>query len=786
MISYKTMRIFTLALLSLAVQATPLAAQSLVWSTSEIAMYSGYGSTQPERTTVRLTNTGPQAVVNLFVSSGWLKAEPMQVTLGNGQGADIVLEADPTGLASGAYPAFVTALPAGYAGSAVLTLRFEISSISAQANPTSLSMDPAPEARQSKPLSLSFSDGVTRSISWTVSTKSGGNWLSVSTVSPQTAPITLQVTADAAGKLAGESYEGEIVFDSPQLSFVRTVVPVRMTVLAGDSPLIVYPSEVLMYIPLSGTTPSQPVQILGRDGSQVPYNVIRPVDTNPVQFAVTTSTTPTNAQIGLDTRYLGQLPRRDVFLLQPTRGGLELALPVRTAYEPQRSNSIQHIADGGPFRTSITVTNLDDVPARVTLRFYRALGTTGVTEPWVPMMEGAAPFVNVSIPVGGSWTVTTNTLTDEIRQGWAEVISDQKVAGTAVFRFRQPDGRTQEAAVPISETTMQRLQLPFDNANGFVTSLAVINKSSGETARMIATFRDPAGKIIKSVPFPTLPPRGHRAFELTTLFPDLVGKVGSMDLNATSGQISLLGLRFNPDGAFTSFEPLTYNTRTAGKLTIPHIVDGMDFRTEIKLVNHSASTARVSLRFRRNLGNDATEDWNLLLDGRSASDPIDIPPGGSVTVRTGGMSAGTQIGWAEVVTTSWVSGYAVFRQRVAGRPDQEATVPLNIGSWARLVLPFDNSGPFTTSVAIANVSPISAGQFNLLLRDEKGDRIAQVFLPQLPVEGHRAFTLEEIVSGLKGRRGTVEFYSTSGDMSIVGLRFVDSGAVTSLKVSRIQ
>jgi hypothetical protein len=49
----------------------------------------------------------------------------------------------------------------------------------------------------------------------------------------------------------------------------------------------------------------------------------------------------------------------------------------------------------------------------------------------------------------------------------------------------------------------------------------------------------------------------HLAGSVSTLWPETAGKQGSIEFSTTGFGTSVLGLRFNPSGAFTSFHALS-------------------------------------------------------------------------------------------------------------------------------------------------------------------------------------------------------------------------------------
>jgi len=81
-----------------------------------------------------------------------------------------------------------------------------------------------------------------------------------------------------------------------------------------------------------------------------------------------------------------------------------------------------------------------------------------------------------------------------------------------------------------------------------------MNPSEFKSVNVTVQVRDDTGKGAASYTI-TLPPLGHTAIVLSSTYPPTAGKRGSLFLTSADGTFSVLGLRFNPAGAFTSFPP---------------------------------------------------------------------------------------------------------------------------------------------------------------------------------------------------------------------------------------
>lgn len=758
------------------------------------------GTTAPASAKVQMTNTGNPFSFLATSDQSWLTVSPSSGSIGTGATLELTITGDPTQIQTGLYTGTITITPTVGSGlpATSFNVNFRMNGIAILSSPDKLDFAIGPESTDVKALNLAISDGVFREITVTPVTADGGNWLTVVSTPPFVAPTSVNIRANTSGLDAGRTLTGEVRLTSPALAGVSKVIPVTLLVLDQSTGYSVVPSQLNFYALGTQQPPAQPVQVVAAGGRTALFDVLLSPGSIGLSSTATRAQTPATFSVQMDTTQAIQLPREDSVTVKPADGAAEMAIPVKTQLAPAPAIfAIPQVADGGPaaagkFRTSITVTNNDTVPAIVTLRFYKSDPATRSTVAWFPQMDNNEKIDNITIPVNSSWTVQTAGAPETISSGWAEVAcstcvgNSKGVSGLAVFRQVQPDGRIQEAAVPINSMPMQRNLLPYDNTNGFVTSMAIVNLSGSETARVRVAFRDSLGRLLRVDRLKDIPARGHFAFELAREFPSVAGTRGTADFWILSGQISVLGLRFSPTGAFTSFEAQSLSRRVFGRRSIPQVADGGDFRTSITLVNNEATTANVRLRFWQDDTAGATKPWTVAFTTGENPDLLTIAPGTSITLETNGTSPTVQAGWAEVVTDQWVTGYAVFRQTSQTRPAQEAAVPVNVATPMRYLMPFDNTGGFTTSIALANLSDSTPAQVNFTFRDAQGLRLLQAALPDLPLRGHRAFRVIDLWPDMDGKRGTLEISSLSGEVTVLGLRFSSSGAFTSFKAQPVQ
>lgn len=585
--------------------------------------------------------------------------------------------------------------------------------------------------------------------------------------------------------LASGTYQGNVIVTAagrPQATIGVTMI---LTTTGVVTRLDAFPPQLDFYSTPGFPVLGQSVRVTTSDGSSTNVNVAglssgwmaisQAAIQTPGQVSVAVTGTPTS------------LPVNGTVSLTPTvQGVLTADVPVKLQSIGATVYTVPRVADGAGFSTAITLANLDTTPAIVSLRFRRVLPDSS-TITWLPGMENNAQTENVIIPVNGSVTWRTRGQGNQVDAGWAQVISAQKIGGFAVFRQSVQGRADQEAAVPVVSTWQQRILLPFDNTSNLVTSMAISNISETENGDVRAIFRDENGQIITGTYRKVLPPQGHTAFNTTDELTFLRNRRGTAEFVMTGGRMSALGLRFAAS-AFTSFEVQSLNVLSSGRLILPQIANSAGFFTTITLVNKDTVPATVSLRFYRRAtaqgsAEGATETWNPPMVNGQPTQNVTIAPGSSVIWQTTGAGEAAQ-GWAEVVTSQQVAGFAVFTQRVAGRVDQEAAVPVNAGDQRRFLLPYDNTTPFTTTMALANFAEDTQALIVVTVRDSQNTVIGQQIPLIIPVRGHLADTLPQRFPQTVGQRGTIEFSVQFGNVSALGLRFAGE-AFTSFRTQVI-
>lgn len=221
------------------------------------------------------------------------------------------------------------------------------------------------------------------------------------------------------------------------------------------------------------------------------------------------------------------------------------------------AGALSHLASGGTWKTSIALLNPGSSAATATLQAFDDAGGA-LRLPWT--FSAGAPETNSVVtrtvqPGGGLLAETVLPDDQATAVGWMKLHGTGSMTGFAVFRQKVGD-REQEAVVPLETRDARSYILWFDNTSGYTTSVAICNEQSA-TALIVVTIRDDTGRTLQTI-YLQLPAHGHTAFALPTRYSATAGIRGTIEFQRpTNGLISILGLRFNPSGAFTTLPAVT-------------------------------------------------------------------------------------------------------------------------------------------------------------------------------------------------------------------------------------
>jgi hypothetical protein len=236
----------------------------------------------------------------------------------------------------------------------------------------------------------------------------------------------------------------------------------------------------------------------------------------------------------------------------------------------------------------------------------------------------------------------------------------------------------------------------------------------------------------------------------------------------------------------------TFNIEVTSELVLPRsgvvaqLAAGGGWNTGLSLVNAGTAGASVQVQFVSQTGAALSLPVTVTQGGTGVTQVLDmvettVPANGTVLIETIDNSAATTVGWAEVRSSSPVSGFAIFRQTSPEGRVSEGTSPVEARAPRAVLAQFDNTGGFVTGVALVNLSGSDA-TITVIQRNDAGQEIARDTWT-LVARGHTSFAVSVQYPGLAGRRGTLEFQSDrlEGVMAL-GLRFSPAATFTSIPV----
>jgi hypothetical protein len=237
-------------------------------------------------------------------------------------------------------------------------------------------------------------------------------------------------------------------------------------------------------------------------------------------------------------------------ITQATLAVFSLVLPLSA-----QSLTIPHVVDGAGWQSTIVLTNMSSNPASATLIFHKET-TGGNTQPWNLLFKETTSTAGLSMAGGSSLFLHTAGTASDLSQGWGELNADAGVTGYVVFTIRVPGHQDQDGTAPVAASA-NRLLVPYDDSNGFVTGIAVVNPT-GTPQDISVGFRTTTGGVATAM-LPTVPAGGHMSFVLSQQFPVIQGHEGLAEFYSATGNFSMIALRVNPTSSFTA-APVYFQT----------------------------------------------------------------------------------------------------------------------------------------------------------------------------------------------------------------------------------
>lgn len=154
---------------------------------------------------------------------------------------------------------------------------------------------------------------------------------------------------------------------------------------------------------------------------------------------------------------------------------------------------------------------------------------------------------------------------------------------------------------------------------------------------------------------------------------------------------------------------------------------------------------------------------------------ITLAAGGSLIMESLGTSSAVATGGVDIISSSTMAGYAVLRQRVPGRTDYEATVPMEPRTaYTNGAVTFDNRNSFATGLAITNFMNDARIEVQVTGYDLAGNQLfsTSMFLDAL---SGTALDVGARFPQTQGRAGVLRLSTATGGFGGVAFRFNPTG-----------
>ncbi len=217
--------------------------------------------------------------------------------------------------------------------------------------------------------------------------------------------------------------------------------------------------------------------------------------------------------------------------------------------------TLPHVLDGGGWQSTIVLTNSSASAASVSLIFHQDTSGGG-SLPWSPPLLEVSSTSHMVMAAGSVMYLHTNGTAAVLTEGWAEMDADAAVMGYVVFTNRVPGHQDDEGTAP-AVAASNRILVPYDDSNGFVTAIAIVNPTAADQTVSVG-FRTVDGLVAVSA-LPTVKALAHTAFVLSQTFPVIAGHRGLAEFYSATGTISMIAFRFNPTQSFTA-APVFFQT----------------------------------------------------------------------------------------------------------------------------------------------------------------------------------------------------------------------------------
>jgi hypothetical protein len=404
--------------------------------------------------------------------------------------------------------------------------------------------------------------------------------------------------------------------------------------------------------------------------------------------------------------------------------------------------------------TTITITTPSPLPnGSLNTVYTQFLAATGGTGPytWSVASGTLPPGINLAltgqllgIPTSGGEYDFTIRVTDAAQ-----------LTGTQVFKLTITGGITITTPNPVPDGTVS------------VNYSLALTATGGAAPYTWAVFsgNPPAGLTLSTTGVLSGLPTTAGTYSFVIRAVDAAGQSGTQNITITINA--------------TAVAP------RAGVIT--QLASGGGWKTTMVLLNVGTTPANVKVNFAQDDGTPLSLPFVITQQGASVTvvgTTIErsIPANTTLLIESEAPGTVTHVGWADVRSSSTISGYAIFRQRGGDGRDSEGTSILENRVVSSVILPYDNTAGFITGIALSNLNATGAASLTASIRDDSGTEVARDTIT-IPANGHTSFAVSDRLPATAGKRGFVEFTSTtSSGISGLGLRFSPTLSFTSIPV----
>lgn len=222
-----------------------------------------------------------------------------------------------------------------------------------------------------------------------------------------------------------------------------------------------------------------------------------------------------------------------------------------------------HLATGGGWETTLVLVNLTNTAVTFGQAFFDTSGQP-LTVTFQSIPDGqqlTTSSAQGTLNPGASFNIKLVDQGTGLKTGWSVISYDAtgaRLGGYAIFKQSIAGSPDFEALVPLSAYDDYVFIMPYDNTNGYVTSMALLNPGANLDSQVYVTLLDTEGNTVSTDTIPLA--KGQQlAFSIPERFPDTQGKVGSILFESSTTRLSALGFRFNPQHAFATIPVLNWS-----------------------------------------------------------------------------------------------------------------------------------------------------------------------------------------------------------------------------------